>query len=85
MLTFLWVAFRAGVEVAAYEDEAVGVMTKNEHGVLWVSTVTLRPRITYVGAPPDAETLAKFHHDAHHGCFIANSVKTEVTIEPEIA
>src|SRR5437879_6571675 len=34
MLTFLWVAYRDGLSVTAYEDDAVGAMTKNEQGVL---------------------------------------------------
>src|SRR5712691_7188478 len=45
MLTFLYVAYRAGFEVESYEDEAVGVMTKNDKGVPWISAVTLKPRI----------------------------------------
>src|SRR5215831_4590888 len=49
MLTYLYVASRKGFEVSSYEDEAVGVMTKNERGVLWVSSVVLHPRIVYSG------------------------------------
>jgi organic hydroperoxide reductase OsmC/OhrA len=45
MLTFVWLASRAGFVADRYEDEAVGVMSKNERGAWWVSTVTLRPRI----------------------------------------
>jgi organic hydroperoxide reductase OsmC/OhrA len=49
MLTFLYLASRQGFQVDSYEDEAVGVMTKNEKGVPWVSSVELRPKI---GIPP---------------------------------
>jgi organic hydroperoxide reductase OsmC/OhrA len=81
MLTYLHVASRAGFEVASYEDEAVGTMTKNERGVPWVSTVVLRPRITYAGEKrPSPEDVQRLHHAAHDGCFIANSVKTEITV-----
>ena len=83
MLTFLWVAYRSGLEVHSYEDQAVGIMTKNEQGVPWVSKVVLRPQITFSGAKtPDADELQKMHAAAHHGCFIANSVKTEIVVEP---
>jgi organic hydroperoxide reductase OsmC/OhrA len=82
MLTYLYVASRKGFEVTSYEDEAVGVMTKNEKGIPWVSVVTLRPKITYGGSKtPTAEELAQMHHAAHEQCFIANSVKTEVKVE----
>jgi organic hydroperoxide reductase OsmC/OhrA len=81
MLTYLYVASRKGFEVSSYEDEAVGVMTKNERGVPWVSTVTLHPRITYAGSKtPTPEEVNQMHHAAHEGCFIANSVKTDVQV-----
>jgi organic hydroperoxide reductase OsmC/OhrA len=82
MLTYLYVASRKGFEVSSYEDEAVGVMTKNERGVPWVSTVTLHPRITYAGSKaPSPEEVNQMHHAAHEGCFIANSVKTDVQVK----
>ena len=81
MLTFLFVAAKAGFAVASYRDEAVGVMTRTPAGVAWVSRVTLSPKITYAGdRQPTAEELAKLHHAAHEGCFIANSVKTEIVV-----
>ena len=80
MLTWLFLASKAGFVVASYRDEAVGVMTKNEKGVPWVSTVTLNPVITFEGRQPDAAENARLHHLAHEQCFIANSVKTEVIV-----
>jgi organic hydroperoxide reductase OsmC/OhrA len=82
MLTFLYVAAKAGVQIERYEDEAVGTMTKNAHGVPWVSAVVLRPRITYGGTTPPAEADEDLlHHAAHAQCFIANSVKTAITVQ----
>ncbi len=81
MLTFLWFAAREGFEAASYTDEAVGVMAKNERGVPWVSTVTLHPQIAWSGAKiPAPADLDRLHHHAHEQCFIANSVKTEITV-----
>ena len=82
MLTFLYIASRKGIEVAAYEDEAVGLLTKNERGIPWISSVILRPRISYRGdSMPSPEDEERMHHAAHEQCFIANSVKTEITVE----
>lgn len=56
-------------------------MTKNERGVPWVSSVALHPRIVHSGdklSPPTDE--AHLHHLAHEQCFIANSIKTDVTV-----
>ena len=44
MLTFLYVAAKQGYVVDAYADEAVGVMTKNERGKMWVSQGDARAR-----------------------------------------
>lgn len=81
MLTFLWLASGAGFTVVSYADEAVGVMTQNERGALWISTVTLHPRLVWSGERiPTAEAIAELHQRAHEACFIANSVKTEVRV-----
>lgn len=80
MLTFLDVARRAGFTVDSYDDDAVGVMEKNEAGKFWVSQVTLSPRIAFAGKTPEPDELARLHHVAHDECFIANSVLTRVTI-----
>lgn len=83
MLTWLFLASRAGYEVESYRDEAVGVMTKNEKGVPWVSAVALNPIIVYASDKrPDAGEDARLHHQAHEQCFIANSIKTQVTVGP---
>jgi organic hydroperoxide reductase OsmC/OhrA len=79
MLTYLYVAGRQGFQVDSYEDEAVGVMAKNERGVPWVSAVTLHPKIVYGGEKrPSHADEERLHHLAHEQCFIANSVKTAV-------
>ena len=81
MLAYLYLAYKQGFQADSYDDEAVGVMTKNEKGVLWVSAVTLTPRITWSGDKrPTPEDEERLHHAAHEQCYIANSIKTEVTV-----
>jgi organic hydroperoxide reductase OsmC/OhrA len=81
MLTFLFVASNEDFQVDRYEDEAVGKMTKNEHGALWISSVTLHTKIEYGGdKQPSAADIQRLHHLAHEQCFIANSVKTQVVV-----
>src|SRR5262245_11096300 len=50
MLTFLYLAAKQGFVVDSYDDDAVGVMTKNERGKLFMSKVSLRPRIAFSGS-----------------------------------
>ena len=84
MLTFLAVAAKRKLSLDSYRDEAVGVLEKNAEGKLAITRVTLRPKIVWTeGAAVSREDLDKMHHDAHAGCFIANSVKTEVVVDPQ--
>ena len=81
MLTWLFLAAKAGYEIESYRDKAVGTMTKNENGVPWISAVVLNPVIVFTGEQrPDAAEDARLHRLAHEQCFIANSVKTVVTV-----
>ncbi len=82
MLTFLAIAAKRKLPLDSYSDDAVGFMEKNEAGRLAITRVTLRPKIAWsAGVTVAREDLDKMHHEAHEGCFIANSVKTEVTVE----
>src|SRR5262245_16857257 len=81
MLTYVYLASKQGFQVDSYEDEAVGAMTKNEHGVPWVSSIVLNPKIAYSGEKlPEPADEERLHHLAHEQCFISNSVKTQVTV-----
>ena len=79
MLWFLHLACQRKFVVDRYVDEAVGVLDKT-----WMSQVTLRPVVTYSGKAPSEEEHRALHHKAHEKCYIANSVKSEVRIEPRI-
>lgn len=83
MLTLLAIAAKKGWVVDSYEDDAVGTLAKNADGKLAVTQVVLRPRIVFSGdSVPDAAALQRLHHQSHEHCFIANSVRTEISIEP---
>ena len=81
MLTFLHVARLKGFVVTRYKDEPVGVMEKDAEGRMAVTRTTLRPEITYEGRRPTEAERETMHHEAHEECFIANSVKTVVSVE----
>jgi organic hydroperoxide reductase OsmC/OhrA len=82
MLFFLDYARRSGLIVTGYEDEAEGLMEKGADGKTRITRITLRPRIAYGGDAPDPAKLDELHHKAHEACFIANSITSEVVIEP---
>ncbi|MDB6092567.1 MAG: peroxiredoxin [Verrucomicrobia bacterium] len=80
MLTWLFLAAKQGFDVRSYRDDARGIMAKGDNGVPWVSAVTLSPQIQYGAKAPSATELEQLHHQAHEQCFIANSVKTIITV-----
>lgn len=82
MLWFLDFARRAGFAVAAYEDRAAGVMQRVARGRMAITRVTLRPQAVFVGRAPGPSELSALHDKAHEACFIANSVTSEVVVEP---
>jgi organic hydroperoxide reductase OsmC/OhrA len=83
MLFFLSIAAKQKFKVESYIDRAVGKMAKNDSGQLAVTTVHLNPQVVFSGdrVPTPAEITA-IHDQAHHQCFLANSVKTEIMIQP---
>src|ERR1044072_1361735 len=84
MLTFLAICARKRLIVDAYEDEAVGVLDHGPETKLWMARVVLRPKVTFgEDVQVSADLLHHIHHRAHDECFIANSVKTNVTVEPQ--
>jgi organic hydroperoxide reductase OsmC/OhrA len=83
MLSFLAVCARKRLTVESYEDDATGVLEKGAAGKLQITRVTLQPRVRFAdGTAPDEQMLAAIHHQSHSECFIANSVTTDVTVQP---
>jgi organic hydroperoxide reductase OsmC/OhrA len=82
MLFFVDFARRAGFVVDDYVDEAQGILEKRADGKMAMTRVILRPRLTWGADPPGEDAIADLHHRAHDACFIANSVNSEVIVEP---
>jgi organic hydroperoxide reductase OsmC/OhrA len=81
LLSFLAVAARAHVDVVAYEDDAEGFMPEGERPMR-VARITLRPRIAVRGEAPGDERLHRLVETAHRHCYVANSVTSEIVVEP---
>lgn len=80
MLWFLALAAKAGLVIDEYVDHAVGTMGRDDTGVTWITDVALSPTITWSSTAPDAAAITDLHHRAHERCFIANSVRSAITI-----
>ena len=82
LLSFLASAARSRVDVIEYHDNAEGTMDEAERP-MWVQRIVLRPRIV-VGPGTDEDRVRRIVELGHKHCFIANSLRSEMTIEPEI-
>lgn len=83
MLWFLSLAAARRWVVDRYVDEAYGVMERAERGKLAITRIVLRPVVEFSGASrPAAEDIAALHAAAHDECFVANSLKATIVIEP---
>lgn len=85
MLFFLAFAAKAGYIVDAYEDPATGDLAKNAEGKEVMTRVVLHPHVRFHERAPSAEEFAALHHHAHEECYIANSVRSEVVVEPTLS
>jgi organic hydroperoxide reductase OsmC/OhrA len=80
-LWYLHLCAVAGLSVMTYQDAAEATMIEDATGAGRFVQAILRPAITF--APGADLVKAKaLHEDAHHHCFIANSVNFPVLCEP---
>ncbi len=85
MLFFLAFAAKRGYCIDRYADAASGELERDSAGRMSMTVVTLRPAVDFSGdRRPSAADIAQLHHQAHEACYIANSVKTEVRVEPAV-
>lgn len=82
MLWFMDFASRAGYRLNGYTDAAVGTMAKNAEGQLVVTHVQARPVTRFEAAHAPSAAQLDNHHRAHTSCFLANSVKTQISCAP---
>lgn len=83
MLFFLSFAKKAGFRIDSYEDQPVGTLDQGADGKTWLTQITLRPRVMFSGdVTPDAAELQLLHHHAHEACYVGNSLRSEIRVEP---
>jgi organic hydroperoxide reductase OsmC/OhrA len=80
MLWYLHLCAVNRITVIEYLDEAAGAMEESADGGGRFVRVVLRPQVTI--AAGDRDRALALHDQAHHHCFIANSVNFPVDVEP---
>ncbi len=86
MLFFLAFAAKAGFVVDAYVDDAVGYLDNDADGRQFMTRIELRPAIAFLGERlPSPAEIGALHHKAHKACYVANSLRTEISVLPASA
>ncbi len=81
MLFFLSIAAGSSYIIETYEDNAEGIMSKNERGQMVMEEINLNPRIIFSGPNiPSSEQINSLHDSAHKKCYLANSVKSTIKV-----
>ena len=83
MLFFLSIAATRGYRIDDYLDDAEGFLEKDPDGLSSMTRVILHPHVEWSGEQrPSAKEVSAMHDEAHHRCYIANSVKSAIDCEP---
>jgi organic hydroperoxide reductase OsmC/OhrA len=82
LLSFLAVAARARVDVIAHEDNSEASMPEDDLPVR-LTDIWLRPQIT-VRVPATEQRIRELTEVAHRECFIANSLRCRIVIQPKV-
>ena len=83
LLWFLHLAAKARIDVVAYEDHSVGFMPADEEPMR-LAEITLRPRIVVASGGTSERRVRRLVESAHDNCYVANSLRSHMTIEPTI-
>ena len=83
LLWFLHLAAKARIDVVEYRDDAEAEMPLGREPV-WLARIVLRPRIAVRGAASE-KRVARLCELAHEHCYIANSLRSDVVVEPQIS
>ncbi len=83
MLTFLALCAKTRTEVLAYEDHAESILDTVDK-VTSIVEIRLRPTIR-VAKGTDLAKVRELFEKAHKYCFVANSLKSRVVMDPHIA
>lgn len=82
LLSFLSIAAQHHLDVVGYVDEARGEMP-TEDPPMRITTIVLSPVIR-VAAGTDVELVTRLVQEAHEACFVAQSLRTDVHVNPSV-
>lgn len=83
LMTLIFYTEKIRVRLLSYNCEAVGYLEQGERS-LFFSKIVLRPKIS-VRSEEDLTKVKKALELAKRRCFVGNSIKSKIVVEPEIS
>jgi peroxiredoxin-like protein len=83
MLTLLAIAENSKVALVSFASSAKGKLEKVEGAGYQVTEIVLKPRVV-VAAAADLTRIGRLLEKAKQNCFISNSIKSVVELQPEV-
>jgi peroxiredoxin-like protein len=83
MLTLLAIAENSKIALHSYSSMAQGKLEKVEGAGFQITEILIKPKVAVTSAP-DLARIPRLLEKAKENCFITNSIKSAVKLEPEV-
>ncbi|MGZ8522660.1 MAG: OsmC family protein [Candidatus Binatia bacterium] len=83
LLTLLAVAEFSKIAIVSCSSSAKGKLEKVEGGTNQITEIVVRPQVVIASAN-DLPRMARILEKAKENCFVSNSIKSAIKIEPEV-
>jgi peroxiredoxin-like protein len=83
MLTFLAIAENSKIALMSFSSTAKGKLEKVPGGSFQITEIVLKPKIVIASAN-DLERVPRILEKAKESCFVSNSIKSAIKLEPEV-
>jgi organic hydroperoxide reductase OsmC/OhrA len=84
MLTFLAIAENSKVPVVSFSSKAEGKLERAAGGNYQITEIVVKPRVMLASAN-DSARMPRILEKAKENCFVSNSIRSAVKLEPEIS
>jgi organic hydroperoxide reductase OsmC/OhrA len=83
MLTLLAIAEFSKIAIVSFSSSAKGKLEKVAGATYQVTEIVVKPRVVIASAG-DLARMARIFEKAKENCFVSNSIKSAIKIEPEV-
>ncbi len=84
MLTLLAIAGISKIPLVSFASAAKGKLEKTAGANYQITEIMLRPKIV-VASAKDVDRVSRIIDKAKQNCFVSNSIKSVITVEPELS